>query len=79
MGYDKKLHVLAGLFIGLAFGLLAPWLGLIMACIAGVVKELWDAARNAENEPDTATVEVGDIMATVAGGVMAEVILSVFR
>ena len=43
MGYDKKLHFMAGFIITMFIALINPALGLLMGVIAGAGKEIiWD-------------------------------------
>lgn len=63
---DKTTHALAGAVLALAMGyLLPPIVGVCVAVIAGVLKEVYDKLH-----PDTHTVDTWDIGATTAGGVI---------
>jgi len=60
---DKALHMIAGLIISLVLGwLYGPLMGLAVAIVAGIVKELWDYMGHG-------TSDFGDALATAEGGV----------
>ncbi len=61
---DKRKHLMAGFAISFVFGIFNPWLGLIMACLAGGVKEWWDSKGNG-------TPEWWDFVFTCLGAVLA--------
>jgi hypothetical protein len=62
---DKGGHLIAGVLLGLLFGLIFwPVIGLAAACVAAVGKEIRD--RLGYGTPD-----VFDALATMAGGVLA--------
>jgi hypothetical protein len=75
MPKDKKLHILAGLALSLAAGLLfCPIVGLATAAVVGALKEIiWDWLLK------KGTPELLDFVATVAGGVLGAVILHAAR
>lgn len=39
---DKRKHFIVGFAISVFVGLFIPWLGLLLGCIAGFLKEWWD-------------------------------------
>ena len=40
---DKRKHFFVGFGISLLVGVFLPWLGLVLACVAGAIKEWWDS------------------------------------
>ena len=76
--HDKKLHAGAGFVIAwlAGMGVLSLgwplWLALVPSVVAGAGKEAWDACGH--GDPD-----IWDFAATVAGGVLALIVLSVVR
>ena len=67
---DKQMHILVGVVICLAVGLLLGYsYGLIAAGIAGAVKEIWDKLSG------KGTPECKDMLATWGGGMIGCVIL----
>jgi hypothetical protein len=64
---DKQLHFLVGAVVLFTFATFGnAMLGLIVACILGLGKEVHDYCR-----PNTNTAELADIMYTVAGAAVA--------
>ena len=63
-GIDKIYHLVAGFIISLIFGLINPVLGLALAIIAGVGKEIYD------KKIKKSVIDPLDIIATVVGGVL---------
>ena len=63
-GIDKIYHLVAGFIISLIFGLINPVLGLILAIIAGVGKEIYDKYIK------KSVIDPLDVIATVLGGVL---------
>ena len=63
MGYDKKLHLLAGLGIAIIFGWHNPLIGLATGFLAGIGKELYD-------EYDYGGFDKYDMFATWAGSLL---------
>lgn len=61
---DKRLHLYAGIAISFVVGFFVPWLGLLLGCIAGLMKEVWDSQGNG-------TVEVMDFVFTCIGATIA--------
>jgi ABC-type dipeptide/oligopeptide/nickel transport system permease subunit len=47
---DKRKHFVAGFAISLLIGVFVPWLGLVLAFIAGAIKEWWDSKGNGTPE-----------------------------
>ena len=71
MPRDKLLHFGAGLSIALVVGfVLSPWHGLLVAVIAGALKELTDHFH-----PLGHTVDLWDFLATASGGLLATMLL----
>lgn len=69
---DKQAHFLAGaviVFTMAAFGYL--FLGLAVACVAAVLKEVYDGMHPEEHTKDSL-----DALATIAGGVYGWLIVS---
>lgn len=65
---DKLYHFIAGFIIALIFGLITPVLGLGMAVLAGILKDVvWDKFLK------KGTFELLDILATAVGGVMGAI------
>ena len=66
---DKALHMIAGLIISLVLGwIYSPLLGLVVAIIAGIAKELWDYMGNGVSD-------FKDILATAEGGFIGYILL----
>ena len=63
-GIDKIYHLVAGFIISLIFGLINPVLGLALAIIAGVGKELYD------KKIKKSIIDPLDVIATVVGGIL---------
>ena len=63
-GIDKIYHLVAGFIISLIFGFINPVLGLALAIIAGVGKEIYD------KKIKTSVIAPLDVIATVVGGVL---------
>lgn len=63
-GIDKIYHLVAGFVISLVFGLINPVLGLVLAVIAGVGKEIYD------KKIKKSVIDPLDAIATVLGGVL---------
>lgn len=63
IAHDKALHVIAGVVVFAVFQFVSPLVGLLMATTAGVVKELYDSTGKG-------TVDVMDVVYTVAGGLL---------
>ena len=63
-GIDKIYHLVAGFIISLIFGFINPVLGLILAIIAGVGKEIYD------KKIKKSVIDPLDVIATVVGGVL---------
>ena len=72
---DKKLHLGAGLVIGLAFGA-SPLLALGAVVLAGVGKEVYDFVAN-KYMGTNHDVSVYDALATGIGGVVGILVVSV--
>lgn len=68
---DKQLHFLGGIVLCLAVSLFFGGIvGLAIAVVVGVAKELWDAHGHG-------TPDVWDAVATVAGGVTGFVLIMI--
>ena len=63
-GIDKIYHLVAGFLIALIFGLINPVLGLTLAIVVGVGKELYD------KKIKKSAIDPLDVIATVVGGVL---------
>ena len=63
-GIDKIYHLVAGFIISLIFGLINPVLGLVLAVIAGVGKEIYD------KKIKKSVIDPLDVIATVLGGIL---------
>ena len=63
-GLDKIYHLVAGFIISLIFGFINPVLGLILAIIAGVGKEIYD------KKIKKSVIDPLDVIATVLGGIL---------
>ena len=63
-GIDKVYHLVAGFIISLIFGLINPVLGLALAIIAGVGKEIYD------KKIKKSVIDPLDVIATVVGGIL---------
>lgn len=72
MGRDKKLHILCGfaicVFVGILFN---SNVGLLVACLAGIGKEVYDYFH-----PKQHSVELADFLATVFGGIIGFIIIN---
>jgi len=67
---DKQAHFLGGYALAISIGLFYPLFGLVAALAAGILKELYDYYH-----PATHTCDVNDLVATVAGGLVAYVFI----
>ena len=63
-GLDKIYHLLAGFIVSLIFGFINPVLGLALAIIAGVGKEIYD------KKIKKSVIDPLDVIATVLGGIL---------
>ena len=63
-GIDKIYHLVSGFAISLIFGFINPVLGLILAIIAGVGKEVYDKYIK------KSAIDPLDVIATVVGGIL---------
>ena len=63
-GIDKIYHLVAGFIISLVFGLINPVLGLALAIIVGVGKEIYD------KKIKKSVIDPLDVIATVVGGIL---------
>ena len=63
-GIDKIYHLVVGFIISIIFGLINPVLGLALAIIAGVGKEIYD------KKIKKSVIDPLDVIATVVGGVL---------
>jgi hypothetical protein len=63
MAKDKVKHLVGGIFIGLAFGMLHVSAGVVIAILAGWAKEEWDKHHGGQ-------VEFLDFLCTAVGGVI---------
>lgn len=61
---DKRKHFIAGVSMSIVIGILCPWLGLLLGCIAGAIKEWWDSKGHG-------TVELMDFVFTCIGSLVA--------
>lgn len=61
---DKVKHYIVGLSISLLVGILVPWLGLVLGCVAGAFKEWWDSKGHG-------VVELMDFVFTALGACVA--------
>ena len=68
IAYDKRMHFLGGALLGLT-SIVFPGLGIALACVAGVGKEIYDKVSG------KGTPEGADIVYTVAGGLLIELLL----
>lgn len=64
MQADKRKHFIVGFSISILVGLLLPWLGLLLGCFAGALKEWWDSKGHG-------TVELMDFVFTFLGALSA--------
>ena len=66
---DKILHFMAGAFISVVVGYLTrmPFLGFLVACLIGLIKEVWDINHG--------TAEFLDFVATALGAFLVMLIL----
>ena len=70
---DKGLHMIAGLIISLVIGwMYVPMIGLAVAIVAGIAKELWDYMGHG-------TSDFGDALATTEGGLIGVFLLLLLR
>ena len=75
MTHDKRLHLAVGLAVSFFAGLIwEPWVGMLLATIAGAAKEVYDMAH-----PKTPPVDIWDFWATFAGGIGGTVLVLVAR
>ena len=73
MGYDKIMHIVCGYAIAITFGLIfGIKFGLVFATFAGAFKELYDYFH-----PETHSVEIADLFATVVGGIVGCIVLEI--
>ena len=74
IGGDKVVHLLAGALIALTALLLTGHrlTAIAMATIAGAWKEWWDSRGHGQ-------VELADLLATIAGGVLAVASMELYR
>lgn len=73
MGYDKIMHIVCGYTIAMTFGaIFGIRFGLVFATIVGALKELYDHFH-----PETHSVEIADLFATVVGGVVGCIYLEI--
>ena len=70
-GIDKIYHLVAGFIISLIFGFINPVLGLVLAIIAGVGKEIYD------KKIKKSVIDPFDIIATVIGGILGTALVIV--
>ena len=80
---DKRLHILAGAFVAILFAgvpvffgydvVMCIVLGIYMAAVAGILKELYDYFN-----PKKHTADFWDFVATVAGGILGAGVYWVF-
>ena len=63
-GIDKIYHLVAGFTISLIFGFINPVLGLALAIIAGVGKEIYD------KKIKKSVIDPLDVIATTVGGLL---------
>lgn len=61
---DKRKHFIVGVSMSILIGILCPWLGLLLGCIAGAIKEWWDSKGHG-------TVELMDFVFTCIGSLVA--------
>jgi hypothetical protein len=70
---DKALHMIAGLIISLVIGwIYSPLIGLAVAIVAGIAKEVWDSCGHG-------TPDFKDALTTAEGGVIGCIILAVYQ
>ena len=73
MGRDKRGHLIAGCAIAFFGGLITePSTGLVLAVLAGLGKEIYDGLGHG-------TVELADLVATVGGGVVGSLAVSLLK
>ena len=66
---DKLYHLIAGFVIAISIGLFSPMLGLIIAVLAGIAKDVvYDLLLK------KGTFELLDIFATAVGGVIGAIV-----
>lgn len=70
---DKRLHIAAGLLLALFGAFIAPWPAFALPVLGAVGKEVWDHYHPPH------TVEVLDIVATLAGAVPVWVVLLLMK
>lgn len=61
--HDKALHFIAGILLFAVGNLFSPSLGLFLAILYGIGKEVWDSFGNG-------TVDVYDALWTFGGGIV---------
>jgi len=71
---DKQAHALAGYALAVTFGAFSPWLGLIVAVVAGGAKEWHDYLR-----PGQHTADWADFYFTALGGLAGAVFWLILR
>lgn len=71
IAYDKRMHLLGGALLGLT-SIVFPGLGIALAAVAGVGKEIYDKVSG------KGTPEVADAVYTVAGGLVIELLIRWF-
>jgi hypothetical protein len=70
---DKGLHMIAGLVISFVLGwLYGSLIGLAVAIVAGIAKEVWDYCGHG-------TPDFKDALTTAEGGVIGCIILAVYQ
>ena len=73
MGRDKRGHLIAGCAIAFFVGLATETsTGLVLAVLAGLGKEIYDGLGHG-------TVELADLVATVGGGVVGSLAVSLLN
>lgn len=61
---DKRKHFIVGFMISVFVGLFIPWLGLLLGCVSGFLKEWWDKKGHG-------TSELMDFVFTCLGSLLA--------
>lgn len=61
---DKRKHFACGFAISLIIGIINPWIGFAVGCIAGALKEWWDSMGHGQ-------VELADFLFTCMGSAIA--------
>lgn len=70
MNNDKILHMIAGFFLAVVFGFIySPWVGAIVATLAGIAKEIYDYFHGGVSEWD-------DFAVTMQGGLAGAVLVA---